>query len=230
MGKIYFIAEARYGEETITSDELYFIGDHDGSILFDNIFKVTDLEEYMKAPNRQEFTQTIVPMVEDYFSEEGKFDSVMITAVDKNTHIFQWGIDVTRKDAEYIKCSFIDWKKDPDKVFSYCRQYTVTDNVKNEAYTQWIEGFVRNVIREANIDCSEVIITDIEESKRIFLLIDGKEYDIRTWSYLPLDQDKEGRTFSETVMYTLYRIIPDKDGSHGEDILDSECNIYWDVE
>lgn len=29
MGKIYFIAEAKYGEETITSDELYYIGDHD---------------------------------------------------------------------------------------------------------------------------------------------------------------------------------------------------------
>ena len=50
-----------------------------------------DLDEYMKAPNRQEFIQTIIPMVEDYFSEEGKFDSVMITAIDKNTHIFQWG-------------------------------------------------------------------------------------------------------------------------------------------
>ena len=40
MGKIYFIAEAKYGEETITSDELYYIGDRDGSILFDNIFKI----------------------------------------------------------------------------------------------------------------------------------------------------------------------------------------------
>lgn len=63
MGQIYFIAEAKYGEETITSDELYYIGDHNGSILFDNIFKITDLDEYMKAPNRQEFTQTIIPMV-----------------------------------------------------------------------------------------------------------------------------------------------------------------------
>ena len=77
--------------------------------------------------------------------------------------------------------------------------------------------------------CSEVVITDIEESKRIFLLIDGKEYDIRTWSYKPLDKDKKGNVFSETVVYTLYKIIPDKDGSHGEDILDSRCNIYWDV-
>lgn len=68
MGKIYFIAETKYGEETITSDELYYIGDHDGSILFDNIFKITDLDEYMKAPNRQEFTQTIILMVTVFIS------------------------------------------------------------------------------------------------------------------------------------------------------------------
>lgn len=228
MGKIYFIAEAKYGEETIISDELYYIGDHDGSILFDNIFKITDLDEYMKAPNRQEFTQTIIPMVEDYFSEEGKFDSVMITAIDKNTHVFQWGIEVERVDNEHIKCDFIDWKKE-NTVFSFYKQYKVTNNVKDEAYTQWIEGFVRSVIHQANMVCSEVIITDIEESKRIFLLIDGKEYDIRTWSYKPLDEDKNGNVFSETVVYTLYKIIPDKDGSHGEDIIDGQCNIYWDV-
>lgn len=112
MGKIYFIAEAKYGEKTITSDELYYIGDYDGSILFDNIFKINDLDEYMKASNRQEFVQTIVPMVEDYFSEEGRFDSVMITAIDKSTHRFQWGIEVIRVDDEHIKCNFIDWKKE----------------------------------------------------------------------------------------------------------------------
>lgn len=117
MGKIYFMQKRSMEKKSITSDELYYIGDHDGSILFDNIFKITDLDEYMKAPNRQEFTQTIVPMVEDYFSEEGKFDSVMITAVDKNTHIFQWGIDVVRVDDEHIKCDFIDWKKE-NMVFS----------------------------------------------------------------------------------------------------------------
>ncbi len=94
--------------------------------------------------------------------------------------------------------------------FSFYKQYKVTNNVKDEAYTQWIEGFVRSVIHEANIVCSEVVITDIEPNKRIFLLIDGKEYDIRTWSYKPLDEDKEGNLFSETVVYTLYKIIQTK--------------------
>ena len=108
-------------------------------------------------------------------------------------------------------------------------EYKLTSNITDEAYTPWIESFVKNIIYKASIDCSNVVITDIEPSKRIFLLIDGKEYDIRTWSYKPLDKDKKGNVFSETVVYTLYKIIPDKDGSHGEDIIDGQYNIYWDV-
>lgn len=96
---------------------------------------------------------------------------------------------------------------------------------RNSRYTQWIEGFVRTVIQDADIECKELVIDDIEESKRIFLLIDGKEYTIRTWSYRPYRTDENNQTCAETVPYTLYKMVEDEHGSHGETIIDSESKV-----
>ena len=57
------------------------------------------------------------------------------------------------------------------------------NKVTEESYTQWIEKFVTDVLNKGNVSCKEVIIEDIEFSKRVFLVVDEEEYDIRTWNF-----------------------------------------------
>ena len=231
MGKIYFIAEATYGEEVTTSDELCFITDTDGKRILDDIFQITSFDDFMSSPNKEEFIQTIFPMVEDYFSEDGTFDYVMLTAIDKNTHIFLWGIKVERRDKDHIEYSCINWKDDPHGKFSYHQHiYNITNNIKARAYVQWIEGFVSSVLNSAEIECSEVSIDDIEPSKRIYLTVDGTDYTIRTWDYTPIRYDDKGNPDYENIRYTLFKSVEDELGSHGEEVEKGIIPIYWDNE
>lgn len=107
------------------------------------------------------------------------------------------------------------------------RDYKLINNVTDEAYIQWICSFVRAVIYKAKLSCKEVVIDDIEWSKRLFLHIDGHEYTIRTWSFIPCENDEKGHTCGETVSYTLYKIVKDEKSSHGEEISEGICNINW---
>lgn len=227
MSKVYFIAEAKIGEDTLVTEPLNFIIDDNGKHLLKPIFNITEEADFEKHPDKNEFITTVFPMVEEYFADEGKIDYAIITAIDKNTHIFQWGIKVIRLDDEQITTSLIDWKAN-NRIVSLYEQYKVTNKVTEKKYTQWIEGFVRTVIYNAGIGCKELVIDDIEESKRIFLLVDGKEYTIRTWSFIPAEEDEKGHVCAETVSYTLYKTVKDETGSHGEKIFDETCSIDWE--
>jgi hypothetical protein len=103
----------------------------------------------------------------------------------------------------------------------------ITNKVTETSYIQWVEGFVKAVLDKAEIQCNEVTIEDIEFSKRIFLTIDGEEYNIRTWSFHPTGTDSNGETCAENVVYTLYKMVDDNDGSHGEDIAEGCIGIEW---
>lgn len=67
-------------------------------------------------------------------------------------------------------------------------------------YAGWIKDFVKKVIKKAEVECCEVIINDIEVGRRIYLKVDGKEYVIRTWNFVPTLKD-ENKLW---VSYTLY--------------------------
>ena len=102
------------------------------------------------------------------------------------------------------------------------------NKVTEESYVQWIERFVVNVINKAKLNCKEVVIDDIEFSKRIFLTIDAEEYDIRTWNFHPVDKDKNGKTCAEIVDYTLFKMVMDNNGNgHGEEVGEGRLNIEW---
>ena len=104
---------------------------------------------------------------------------------------------------------------------------TLQNNVTDKGYIQWLEEFVKAVITKAKLKCSEIIIDDIEWNRNIFLNIDGHEYDIRTWSFIPSEEDEKGHTCAESVSYTLFKTVKDATGSHGEEVSDGILNITW---
>lgn len=103
----------------------------------------------------------------------------------------------------------------------------IINKVDDASYVQWVKEFVRQVIQVSGIECKKVIIEDIEWSKRIFLEIDGEEYTIRTWDFLPLEHDEQGYPCAEIIQYTLFKIVEDDDGSHGEEVCDGNLMIKW---
>lgn len=103
----------------------------------------------------------------------------------------------------------------------------IANNVTDDGYIQWIEDFVLEVLRKSKLKCNEVIIKDIEWSKRIFLSVDDKEFDIRTWNFHPIDEDINGYVCSELVEYTLFEMVSDEHGMHGVTVCDDTAKIVW---
>lgn len=103
----------------------------------------------------------------------------------------------------------------------------ITNKVTDEDYIQWIEDFVAKVLKHARIKYNKAVIDDIEPSRRIFILIDNKEYDIRTWDYRVIKYDNNNIPCAENVEYTLFEIVQDDDGSHGEIVDEGRIRIEW---
>lgn len=88
--------------------------------------------------------------------------------------------------------------------------------------------FCKTVINKAKLDCKEVIIDEIEFSERIYLIIDGEEYDIRTWNFRTIKTDNNGNPCAEIVDYALYKMIMDDEHfGHGEEICNGQTQITW---
>ena len=102
------------------------------------------------------------------------------------------------------------------------------NKVTEESYIQWIEKFVTDVLNKGNIKCDEVVIDDIEFSKRVFLTVDGEEFDIRTWNFRPSKKDENGQTCAEMVEYTLFKMVADELGSYGEEVDEGYLRIEWE--
>lgn len=103
----------------------------------------------------------------------------------------------------------------------------IINRVTDENYTQWIEGFTSKVFKRARVKYNEIIIDDIEPSKRIFTLVDGDAYTIRTWGYYVVKYDINGIPCAENVDYTLYKMVRDDNGSHGEIVDEGRIKIEW---
>lgn len=104
---------------------------------------------------------------------------------------------------------------------------TIKNNITDPSYIQWVEKFVTDAIIHAGLTPQEVIIDDFEFSRNIFLRIDNEEYDIRTWNFEAIAIDKNRKTCAELIRYSLYKIIQDEHGSHGEEIYYGEERIEW---
>ncbi|MCD8018708.1 MAG: hypothetical protein LUF92_03730 [Clostridiales bacterium] len=101
----------------------------------------------------------------------------------------------------------------------------INNKVTNIFFTQWIEGFVSEVLNRTELECKEVTIEDVDD-KRIYLTIDGVEYDIRTWNYHPIGHDKNGEVNAEGVEYTLFNMSGNSGQTvpHGSGV----TKITWD--
>ena len=89
----------------------------------------------------------------------------------------------------------------------------IINKVTYENYTHWIEYFIQRVLTESNVDYGEVVITDIDYGKRIFLSIDGEEYIVRTLEFVPVKGNEgweDGESCAESVEYTLYKMVKDQ--------------------
>ena len=101
------------------------------------------------------------------------------------------------------------------------------DTLQTFGYGQWIEKFLKEVIKQARLECEEIIIDDIEFSKRIYLSIDNREYMIRTWNFHSVERDKNNDVCAEMIDYTLYEMVKDKAGGHGNEICNGMIRIDW---
>lgn len=104
----------------------------------------------------------------------------------------------------------------------------ITSKVTDIAYTQWVEQFVQEVLEESGLCGEEVVIMDIEPDKRIFITVDGLPHDIRTWGFIPVETDENGKPCAEDVQYTLFQMVEDEDGGgHGDEVDSGTLKIEW---
>ena len=104
----------------------------------------------------------------------------------------------------------------------------IINKVNDPNYIQWIEKFITQIIQNAKLSCKEVIIENVEDSKRIYLSVDGEEYSIRTWSFHPIEMNEKDLPCAEMVDYSFFKMVDNGDGSgHGEEICDGSLRIEW---
>ena len=80
---------------------------------------------------------------------------------------------------------------------------TIIDTVKMPGYTQWIENFVERTLNAADVAANTVRIAEMY-NKRIYLVVDAKDYMIHTKNFVPAKKDQNGMVCSEDVEYALY--------------------------
>ena len=90
------------------------------------------------------------------------------------------------------------------------REYSkgvIINTLAESSYIKWIEPFVMTVLEKSGIRYKETIIDSMEGGKRIFLLIDGIEYTIRTWNFEVTKNDLNNRPCAAMIDYTLFKEV-----------------------
>lgn len=232
---IYFVAETVLEDGTVLQSEKFnCFSNAEGKTAFNEVFQITESAAFENYEEKEELMSVLLSLSYEYFLETygDTGETVNIVAVDETTDIFQWGIDLKVIDEENLQYTIIDWKKD-GSIFKYTEEifqndWKITNKVTEPGYIQWIEKFVRDVLDLADLCGENVVIEDIEYNRRISLTIDGEEYSIRTWNFYPEDTDKNGKTCAEKVQYTLFQMVEDEQGAHGEEVDFGMIRIEWE--
>ena len=109
------------------------------------------------------------------------------------------------------------------------KKYALINEVSCKGFMPWIEEVVTYVVNNSGIECSEVVIADVEETyERIHILIDKKNFIIRMNNFQPIKKDDSGNICTESVNYTLYKIIDgDSHSLRDEKVSDGTLCISW---
>lgn len=83
---------------------------------------------------------------------------------------------------------------------------------------------VKKVFQKINTDFNEIVIEDYD-GDRIYLYNDGIEYIIRLWNIIALVPDKQNQTCQICISYTLFLMVEDDDGGHGDEIISGSLKI-----
>ena len=102
----------------------------------------------------------------------------------------------------------------------------IINKLEDSSDIQWIESFVTKVLEKSGVSYSEAIIDTMESSKRIYLIIDGNEYTIRTWDFTVTKTDANNIPCAEMIDYTLYKQVEEEGGYH-KDIVEGSEEIEW---
>ena len=103
---------------------------------------------------------------------------------------------------------------------------TVTYYVTNPCYVNWIKDFVCKVLKQANIQPSNVVISCVSFSGLIHINVDSIEYRIAILNSVLANYNCYGKSCRENISYELYIMAPDKLGSHAEEIHNGNLVIY----
>lgn len=230
--KIYFVTEGIIDDEPIHSEKFNQIVNPDTEeLIFDDVFQITDCKVFEKYKQKEEFLDAVLDIAESYFTDFGEdISKITLIAIDQETDTFLWGVSMDNFVDDSFQYTTLDFKEGgyTFKFEDADVPVKIMNKVTDKSYIQWIKKFVRDVIYHAGITCNEVIIEDIEHSKRIFLIIDGEEYDIRTWNFRPAKKDKSGEVCAEMVEYTLFKMIMESNGNgHGEIVDEGLLRIEW---
>lgn len=103
----------------------------------------------------------------------------------------------------------------------------VVDMVKHPKYKDRIVDFVTLVFHN-RVNEQELNIVEIERSEMVIVESADKcrRYIIRTWTSQPYRVGDDGNVLSEAVSFTLFRVVPNGDGtSHGEEIYSGAIEV-----
>lgn len=105
----------------------------------------------------------------------------------------------------------------------------IINKVENPICRKWVGELTRQIVQNLKMESQKVIIEEFD-GDRVYLKIDGAEYDIRMWDFNVLSQDERNHSCVAFVTYTLFLIVEDEDEegcSHGEEVEDSALMIKW---
>lgn len=232
--KIYFVTEGIVDNETIHNERFnQIVNPNTEETIFDDVFQITECRAFEKYKDKENFMEAVLGIAESYFTDFGEdISKITLIAIDQKTDTFLWGVSMDNFDGDSFRYTTLDFKESGytfkfEDPCMYGTSMKIINKITDKTYIQWVESFVKEVIIRADISCNEVVIEDIEHSKRIFLTVDGEEFDIRTWNFRPVKNDKNGETCAEMVEYTLFQAVKDSTGSHGKVVSAGRIKIEW---
>lgn len=110
--KIYFVAEAKVDGEVVHSDKFnQIINPDNNEQVFVDVFQITECKKFEQYKEKDDFLATVFAMTLDFFTEYGDIvEDVNIIAIESDTDIFTWGVQMDVLDDDSFQYTTYDYK------------------------------------------------------------------------------------------------------------------------